>query len=467
MISAASKVEKVCQVLETIFPSQLHRPGSKPYEAEILRYWSVRNTEQRPACMFMPNTATDVAFVVKLIAGYDVPFAIKSGGHNANIGFASIKDGILIALVKMDKVTYNGDKTAWVGPGGRWDRVCEQLGEFGQTALGTRTGDVGVSGYLLGGGLSFLSGQYGLGADQIIEAEVVLADGRIVFATQYENPDLFFAMKGGGNRLGIFTNFKIKTHPIGLVYAGYVIWDGKYSSQVLSYYHKFVTEVKDPKANAVPFLTKSKTLDQFLMFLFYDGTDPGHVFDDFLSLPCMVSNVKIQKYSDFLYGNNKVTLIPGLGWGTRAATLRPDEDLLQFAHKTWLELSNSVIEKNDTIVCLAIQPLPPTTSRGAEASGLYSLPPDNIIILEIADGWPRAEDTDVIVDHMKSIIDTFEDYKKHKGHHYGYLPLYVNGAWVDQSADVLPMLKGYEIWKKAVAKYDPTGFWKKTGGWKI
>ncbi|GMF96897.1 unnamed protein product [Aspergillus oryzae] len=126
--------------------------------------------------------------IVKELHDIDTLFAVKSGGHMPNNGFASIQDGLLITTQNLNNVIYNAeDQTAIIGPGLSWEDAQKGLDGTGRTLVGGRLGGVGVGGYMLGGGLSFLSSQYGWAANNVINFEVVLANGTIVNANEKEN----------------------------------------------------------------------------------------------------------------------------------------------------------------------------------------------------------------------------------------------------------------------------------------
>jgi len=150
-----------------------------------------------------------------------VPFAVKSGGHNTNVGFSSVNWGVLISFSKLASTNVSADQTtADVGPGARWAEVMTALEPYNLAVVGGRIGqcsnllmivlanlflgDVGVGGLLLGGGLSFLSAQFGLACDHVINYEVVLANAIIVNVNVTSHTDLFWALKGGGNQFGKF-----------------------------------------------------------------------------------------------------------------------------------------------------------------------------------------------------------------------------------------------------------------------
>lgn len=188
------------------------------YTSEQLNYWSTGCGNLKPSCQLYPTTANEVAAIVKILHGNNDTFAIKSGGHNANKYFASIDGGPLISTKKLNEVTFDADSmTVRVGPGNDWQDVHQALEGTGVTVVGGRIGEVGVGGYVVGGGLSFLSTQYAWAANNIVECEVVLANASIVTASSTHNSDLWKALKGGGNGYGIVTAYTMVAHPQGEV----------------------------------------------------------------------------------------------------------------------------------------------------------------------------------------------------------------------------------------------------------
>ena len=132
------------------------------YTHQRTAYWSLANFDNKPACMLFPSSAQDVAFAVSVLNNYtSVPWAVKGGGHNPNVGYSSTKDGVLIAMEpNMATTTLDSDNLAHVGPGSRWIDVAEGLDGTGRAVVTGRLGHVGVAGLTLGSGLSFLSADY-------------------------------------------------------------------------------------------------------------------------------------------------------------------------------------------------------------------------------------------------------------------------------------------------------------------
>lgn len=133
------------------------------YNDAISKYWNAKSADNRAACAFFPYNAQDVSFAVKTLLKYpSVPFALKSGGHNPNLGFSSTNGGVLIAFRPNSAyaVPSADQSTIDVGAGAKWEDPYKALDPYNKAVVGGRLGDIGVTGFVLGGGLSYLSSQY-------------------------------------------------------------------------------------------------------------------------------------------------------------------------------------------------------------------------------------------------------------------------------------------------------------------
>ncbi|RYP70115.1 hypothetical protein DL769_005092 [Monosporascus sp. CRB-8-3] len=173
-----------------------------------------------PHCIILPRDTNDVAKSIKIISYFKIKFAVRSGGHSPNPGWSSVgQDGILLDLQRLNQVSLSSDKTVCsLGPGGRWGDVIAKLGAQNATVVGARNPLVGVGGYILGGGYSHLSPEFGTAADNVKNFEVVLGDGTVVNANAEENNDLFWALKGGGPNFGVVTRFDLFTVPVNEIW---------------------------------------------------------------------------------------------------------------------------------------------------------------------------------------------------------------------------------------------------------
>lgn len=203
------------------FGDRLITPTDDDYEVQRL----VDNgaIDRRPAAIARAETTDEVAAVIAVARSSGVPLAIRSGGHS--VAGHSTGDGVLV----LDLSRLNGmdidesARTAWVGPGiraGAYTRTAYALGlatPFGDT------GNVGVGGITLGGGIGWLVRKHGLTIDSLLAVEVVTATGERVVATADDSPDLFWAISGGGGNFGVVTRFKFRLHPIGTVLHGTIV----------------------------------------------------------------------------------------------------------------------------------------------------------------------------------------------------------------------------------------------------
>ncbi|SPQ24831.1 da282525-0d69-4986-86b6-6158ee645cdf [Thermothielavioides terrestris] len=201
--------------LRAAFPGQVTTPDMGPaFETEVRVPWS-QTCWTRAAAYVRLQTATEVARALAIIKETGTNFSLRTTGHNPNAGFSSAGDtAVVLDLRGLASRELGEDGIAKVGAGNTFGEVYAWLADHGRSAIGGRDEQVGVAGFLLGGGMGAFPNLYGFGADGIVNAEVVLADGRIVNANAQENPDLYRALKGGGSNFGIVTRFDLHTYPL-------------------------------------------------------------------------------------------------------------------------------------------------------------------------------------------------------------------------------------------------------------
>jgi FAD/FMN-containing dehydrogenase len=179
--------------------------------------------DKRPVLIARCVDADDVARVVVLARKHNLPLAVRSTGHNV-AGYAVCNDGVVVDLSRMKAITVDPSaRTVRAESGCNWGEVNDALQPYGLAATGGFVSITGVAGLTLGGGLGWLVRKHGLALDNLLGAEVVLADGRRVKASSHENEDLFWAIRGGGGNFGVVTSFEFKVHPAGTVLAGIVL----------------------------------------------------------------------------------------------------------------------------------------------------------------------------------------------------------------------------------------------------
>lgn len=166
--------------------------------------------------------------------------AVRGGGHNGG-GLGICDDGLVIDLsgIKFVRVD-TSNNTVRVGGGNVWGEVDHATHPFGLAVPAGIISSTGVGGLTLGGGVGHLSRKYGLTIDNLLEADMVLADGSFVTVNARQNTDLFWAIRGGGGNFGIVTSFKFQAHPVKTVFGGPTLWPIEKTEEIMEWYHKFI-----------------------------------------------------------------------------------------------------------------------------------------------------------------------------------------------------------------------------------
>ena len=213
-------------------------PGDAAYEPARVVYNAM--IDRRPAVIARPADAADVARAVGFARTHGLRLAVRGGGHNG-AGLGTVDDGVVIDLSALKSIEIDpGERVARVGGGCTWGEVDAATGEYGLATPSGIIATTGVGGLTLGGGLGHLTRRFGLTIDNLLEAEIVLANGETVRASADEHPDLFWAIRGGGGNFGVVTSFLFRLHEVGTVFAGPTFWAVEDSEDVMSAYAEFL-----------------------------------------------------------------------------------------------------------------------------------------------------------------------------------------------------------------------------------
>ena len=229
------------------------QPGDDGYDDARKVYNAM--IDRRPALIARCVDAADVIAAVNYGRENDMLTAIRGGGHNGG-GLGICDDGLVIDLSGIKYTRVNPEaRTVRVGGGCTWADVDHAPHAFG---LATPTGIIsttGVGGLTLGGGIGHLTRKCGLTIDNLLAADLVLADGSFVTASADENEDLYWAIRGGGGNFGVATSFLFRSHPISTVYAGPMLWDLEQATEVMQWYREFSPSAPDDVNGFFAFLT--------------------------------------------------------------------------------------------------------------------------------------------------------------------------------------------------------------------
>src|SRR4051794_1683891 len=202
--------------------------------------------DQRPAAVAIVETIDDIAEVVRYARANGLRVAGQSTGHNAHPLAEGLENTVLVKTHRMRGVQIDAAAgVARVEPGTLWMDVTHPAGEHGLAPLAGSSPDVGVTGYVLGGGISWLGRKYGLAANSVIAIEIVNAEGEVIRTSSVENSDLFWALRGGGGSFGIVTAIEIRLYPVKELYAGWLIFPMERADEVLNAWRDWVDTVPD------------------------------------------------------------------------------------------------------------------------------------------------------------------------------------------------------------------------------
>jgi FAD/FMN-containing dehydrogenase len=231
----------------------LIQPGDAGYDEARAVYNAM--IDKYPALIVRCRDVADVIAGVNLARDQGLLLSVRGGGHNG-AGLGTVDDGLVLDLglmhgVRVDPVA----RTARVEGGALLSDLHHATAPFGLAMPSGIVASTGVGGITLGGGIGHLTRQLGLSIDNLLEADVVLADGSFVVASETEHPDLFWALRGGGGNFGVVTSFLFKLHPISTLYAGPMLWPLERAAEVLRWYREFIVNAPETLNGFFAFLT--------------------------------------------------------------------------------------------------------------------------------------------------------------------------------------------------------------------
>ncbi|KAK4148766.1 hypothetical protein C8A00DRAFT_47468 [Chaetomidium leptoderma] len=431
------RAQSACSQLKSSLADVTHLPSSPQYSALCNENWS-GTARGNPACIVRPTTAAQVQQIDRSLVAHKVRFAIRSGGHSPSPRSANIdQDGVLIDLSGLNQVTYDAASgTARVGAGNTWRKVYNVLDAYNVTAVGGRVVDVGVGGFLLGSGLSYLTDLYGLGCDNVVEHELT--------------------RKCHGK--GIVTSFNISTYPIHHVWGG---TKGYSLDQLPALYDAMATyqatAPKDLYANVMlQAFTTNVSVGAVLTMVYLEPEANPAAFDPFYSIPTTFDVTRLQTLTE-LMSAQYVPDIPRIDWF--ATSFKPDRALYQTINSLTTSTTNLAPVSALTAGSLAIglQPIAATAVTAGRARGrgnALGLAAEDQTWFVLDVGWWHPADDRRAHNATASIRQSISGAAAQGGHGVPYL--FSNDASYDQ-----PVIEAYGAenvakLREVQKKYDPT-----------
>ncbi|KAG4222157.1 hypothetical protein PC116_g29368 [Phytophthora cactorum] len=482
-MSSSLAQSAIAKLKEAGLGAVLHVPGEHAYQAKET---SLIPLSQRlgPWAIVQPRNTEEVSKAVKaLVSTEGLQFAVRSGGHMWVDNSNNIKEGVTIDLTLMTKRTYDPEtKLVSLEPGSRWKDVYRELVDQGLLVVGGRESEVGVGGFLIGGGLSFFNSSKGWSCDTIVNFEVVLADGSIVQANKTTNPDLFLALKGGSANFGIVTRFDMESMESKNIWCGTAAYPKSATGQLVDAYVDFTNNLSHTPDDYV-FLyafrgAKEEDYAISLNFSNMNGVANPEPLRGLLEIPNPISKPEDFKVKT-LYTKLTDYVVPSANYITstnwEAITVQVDASVTNKAFAEFdilIEKLRKEIPDNDFIARIVVQPILKSwadisASKGGNVLGIENLPGDclNILVgvevpsLELREQVGRPA--------VKALLNTIKSFAKSINKDADWL--YLNYCTDGQEPFATYGAENVKKLKAAAAKYDPNRVFQERvpGGFKI
>lgn len=239
--------------LRSGFAGEVVAPGDPSYDESRTLFNAM--IDRRPSVIALCETVEDVAAAIRFGRERGLEVAVRGGGHSV-AGNALTDGGIVVDLRRMHAVVVDpGARTARVGGGATMSHLDRATQPYDLVTTGGRVSTTGVGGFTLGGGSGWLERAFGLACDNLVEVELMTADGTMVRAAEDENPELFWALHGGGGNFGVATSLTLRLHPLPAVTMALLLWPPDAGPEVLRAYRTLLASAPDEMGGGLLFLT--------------------------------------------------------------------------------------------------------------------------------------------------------------------------------------------------------------------
>lgn len=489
-MAKAGNLSQYDHLIEAGLQDLILLPDSDSYIKRQASFWAA-NVSLHPGCIVQPRTSEDVSRVVKVLANANGIAAIRSGGHTVWAGSNDVDEGVQIDLGRMTDVTYDAQtKIAALQPGSRWGDVYQKLLSHSVCVTGGRDGNVGIGGFLTGGGNSYYAGVHGLACDTVANFEIVLANGDIVNANVNSHSDLWTALKGGSGNFGIVTRFDLYAFPSHDLWGGIRVATRSEGDRIAQTMVDFTknNEENPEDAYIINYTFGPDSPNVLVAHVIVDtkGTSDAPAFTEIQKIPVVLEDVKkrsmanmadsyllpAQKQYVHYHPNICFTEQVRQVWFTQ--TFKSDVEVIKKAammHDDLVdELRGLIPPGNFTTQCL-FQPMPTlfakhSVERGGNMLGLDKVKEDTLLWL-ITGSTETPEQAAIMRARLTAFSATLKAFGKARNMNIDWQ--YLNYA--DETQDPLGSYgkQNVDFLREVAAKYDPSGMFQKkvVSGWKI
>ncbi|KAL1959377.1 hypothetical protein VTO42DRAFT_2180 [Malbranchea cinnamomea] len=470
-----------CDILGIVLHSETQRPGSNAYTANKASYWAQQQSSISPECFIQVKSSLQIAIAITMSRLTQCPFAVRSGGHSDVPGASNIEGGITIDMSKLNEVSVSRDKsTVYIGAGAKWGDVYRTLDELELSVIGGRAASVGVGGLTLGGGMSYLSGREGFACDNVEAFKIMMADG-IVLNVKYNNfPDLYWALRGGGNNFGVVLGFTFRTFELGKMWGGmrvYPINAKEAINQGLSSFNEDAAADKDLAVITSFMYLQGNYVSTVIFDYAKPEPDPAILtahFGNLQNYPKVVDTTRITNLTD---------LAIELGGGTpngfrnqfTTATYKNSAELQNRMVDFFMEEVENIKSKVSDISALkpviAFQPIPTTITSHMSKNGGNPLglsPADGpLLLVQFNWAWMSDQDDAVVLGAIDNILNRSNALATQMGLSNDYI--YQNYAAPNQKPFASYGAENVKKLRKVQSKYDPCRVMERLqpGGFKL
>ncbi|CAH0051926.1 unnamed protein product [Clonostachys solani] len=459
--------------------------GTPRYKKLNGDYLSTFNSDLEPVLIFLPSTSADVAKFVKCVQPFVrlglAYIAVRGGGQQPTPACNNVAQGVTVDLRNMAGITINPTaNSVTLEAGVRWGTVYQTLQPLGLGVTGGRSNTNGVGGLVLSGGLSFFSSREGFITDNVISFEVVLASGQVITAGPRTNPDLYKAMRGGGNNLGIMTKVTMRTFQQGSFYGGSVFYPPQsFPSQV----DAIVNELNSPTTSETHLMISVAYSKQFEAFggtlglnqVYYTAptAEPPQVLKPFTDVQPQIDALNSMRNMTLIDAANEQTsqntnhqrvAYMNLHVKMDSATLKSAADIFLAGIQPLHDVQN--ITSSLTLQPYAVSLLEKTSNNGGNVLGLG---PSNgpIMSVLLLTWWDNPSADSLVLGTVKSVLARIKSDASARGTLIPFI--YMNYAFNHQ--DVIGSYgSGNKKFLQTVSnKYDTRGLFQRgvPGGWKL